>query len=699
MRQMQATRRSLTVLLVQFFLGVLWSQGLLCQAASVPADISAVQPGPVRVEAAADSLTVSWPDESSRTWKAEFSLDPAKPLITAISAADKVVITGATPLYWCDTGTRRGGWDNFFDNPATHGEGMHRSVGEFKLQSAKARSVGYRVEVSFSGLRLGLFQGSVAYTFYPGSRLIQQEAVVSTSQPDVAYFYDAGLRMTIDSDRVPGLFSMGTKVSYYDTTGKLLSVASDFERRPETVRYRAIAVPTGKHAAPASSAAGSIAAFPPPHAYFSARDVTNNLRYVWHSAWRGEVSIGIRQTPDDNSPYNPGINAPPGTEQRMSLFLLVSDRTPADVLGETLRYTNHDRFPSLPGYHTVAPHWHWAYTMQALENGFDWTPPFKPVLKAMGVEAAIDMDFHGDGHPNDLNERRLSELDAFFRACKTQSDSQFLLLPSEEANVYLGGHWSLMFPKPVYWFMKRPEGTPLKTSDPRYGTVYHIGSAADLLEMVRAEGGYMYETHPRTKGSTGFPDKILNTDYFRDPRYLGVGWKAMPSDLSLPRQGERSFKTLDDLNNWGYHKRLLGEVDVFQIDSTHELYSHMNVNYVRLDKLPAWGNYGQLLDAMARGDYFISTGEVLLPQVRISGGQGDSIAVEATARWTFPLKLAEIVWGDGTHISRKTIPLESTREFGSSSFQWQAYAPGWKWARVGVWDVAGNGGFTNPVWR
>ena len=77
--------------------------------------------------------------------------------------------------------------------------------------------------------------------------------------------------------------------------------------------------------------------------------------------------------------------------------------------------------------------------------------------------------------------------------------------------------------------------------------------------MVKAAGGYVYQTHPRTKGSTGYPDKILNTDYFRDPRYLGTGWKSMPSDLSLPQLGQRGFKTLDDLNNLGMHKHMLGE--------------------------------------------------------------------------------------------------------------------------------------------
>lgn len=26
-------------------------------------------------------------------------------------------------------------------------------------------------------------------------------------------------------------------------------------------------------------------------------------------------------------------------------------------------------------------------------------------------------------------------------------------------------------------------------------------------------------------------------------------------------------------------------------------------------------------------------------------------------------------------------------------------APGWRWARIAVWDIAGNGAFANPVWN
>ena len=42
----------------------------------------------------------------------------------------------------------------------------------------------------------------------------------------------------------------------------------------------------------------------------------------------------------------------------------------------------------------------------------------------------------------------------------------------------------------------------------------------------------MYQTHPRTKSSFGYPDKVRDTDFFLDPRFIGAGWKAMPADRS-----------------------------------------------------------------------------------------------------------------------------------------------------------------------
>ena len=123
----------------------------------------------------------------------------------------------------------------------------------------------------------------------------------------------------------------------------------------------------------------------------------------------------------------------------------------------------------------------------------------------------------------------------------------------------------------------------------------------EVWAMVKAESGYVYQTHPRTKGSTGYPDKILNTSYFRDPSYLGTGWKSMPSDLSLPQLGQRGFKTLDDLNNLGFRKHMLGEIDVFQLSATDELYGLLNLNYLRLPKLPAFDHYDRDPQVGAKG--------------------------------------------------------------------------------------------------
>src|SRR5262249_33111863 len=196
---------------------------------------------------------------------------------------------------------------------------------------------------------------------------------------------------------------------------------------------------------------------------------------------------------------------------------------------------------------------------------------------------------------------------------------------------------------------------------PKYGTVYSVADAKEVLDLVQRESGYMYQTHPRTKGSTGFPDQILQTDYFRDASYLGAGWKALPADLSSPRLGDRAFDLLDELSNQHLRKRLIGEVDVFQFDHTHELYAHMNVNYVKLDRLPSFDHWGEALAPLAKGEFFTTTGEVLLPDVSFASSTATEIVASARVLWTFPLRFAEIVWGDGQQTHREVIELSNTR--------------------------------------
>lgn len=675
---------------VLFWLGFSMVVTPVVSAARIRADLSAVRQGAIHVSSADDVLTVDWKDAKGHAWKTVFSLESKDPLIRSISADGSTVVAKATPYYRCTTGVRTGGWDAFFDFPPASPQGTRTFLQEFHPTAVTASMEGDRVNIDFNGMQMGIFSGTLRYVFYPGSALVQQVAVLQTSEPDVAYIYDTGIQITSEEDRSPGL-NMASNIVYYDEDSKLQSITSPYgsERRALKVHYRAVA---------AKSGSGSIVAFPAPHRYLFARDYTTNMGYAWYSAWRGHVGLGIEQPVDDNTTIYPWINAPAGSKQEMGIFFLLGAGAPQQALDQVLEYTHRDRFQHLDGYITFAPHWHLAYTEQAIAHGKGWVPPFKPEMEKTGIDAAMIMDFHIDGHPSDPGETRLREIAQYYQVCRELSDKSFLLIPAEEANYLLGGHWSVTFPKQVNWIMGRKPDDPFLANDPRHGAVYRVGDPGEIWDLVKKEHGYVYLTHPRTKGSTGYPEKILNTAYFRDPQYFGTGWKAMPSDLSLPELGMRAFKTVDDLNNLGLHKVMLGEVDVFQLSSTDELYAHMNINYLPMKQLPDFDHYSSVLDAAARGEGFISTGEVLLHEAKISA-QGDSLHVTVNASSTFPLRLAEVVWGDSQQTHTETFPLLATHEFETKNFDWNVSTRNWKWARIAIWDIAGGGAFTNPTWK
>src|SRR5205807_4333625 len=102
-----------------------------------------------------------------------------------------------------------------------------------------------------------------------------------------------------------------------------------------------------------------------------------------------------------------------------------------------------------------------------------------------------------------------------------------------------------------------------------------------MEKKMKQEKGLAWTAHPRIKASSWTPDIFRHEDFYLSDRWLGAAWKAMPADLLRQRLGERALDLLDDMANWGQKKYLPGEVDVFKLDHTHELYGAMNVNYVR----------------------------------------------------------------------------------------------------------------------
>jgi hypothetical protein len=155
-------------------------------------------------------------------------------------------------------------------------------------------------------------------------------------------------------------------------------------------------------------------------------------------------------------------------------------------------------------------------------------------------------------------------------------------------------------------------------------------------------------------------------------------------------------------------KYVLGEVDVFKLDHTHELYGHMNVNYVQLDRVPAFQESWQsLLDSLRGGKFFVTTGEVLIPSFTVDGqGSGSRLdlkagrpaKVQAELRFTFPLKFVEVVSGDGASVHRRRIDLTDTGPFGDRVVNLDLDLAGRNWVRLEAWDIACNGAFTQPMW-
>ncbi len=165
---------------------------------------------------------------------------------------------------------------------------------------------------------------------------------------------------------------------------------------------------------------------------------------------------------------------------------------------------------------------------------------------------------------------------------------------------------------------------------------------------------------------------------------------------------------MDDMNNWGVKKTVIAEADLFTITQENEMYAHMNVNYLMLDKLPAYkDSWLPILDAMQHGRFFSTTGEVLMPSLRINGASsGDSLRlnsagaadIQLSLRWTFPMHFVEIISGDGEKVYRDRITLSDTEAFGEKAFQFSATLAGRKWVRVEAWDVAANGAFSQTFY-
>src|SRR6266566_695641 len=326
-------------------------------------------------------------------------------------------------------------------------------------------------------------------------------------------------------------------------------------------------------------------------------------------------------------------------------------------------------------------------------------------MKALGLNIIGLSDFHFELNGTDPDGLRFKDQKDYFEGSQRASDRDFLVLPWEEPSAFFGGHYNILWTRNVYWSKVRKEGQPFTETDPVYGKVYHTGSAADVQKMMDAEGVYWYHAHPRTKGTTGYPDAIFEKEWSKNDRYLGVAFKqGMGMDLSEKRLCEwRCFDAVDTMNNLYADssvlpKYLIADIDTYRKGPEDDLYPNFPVNYLRLAHVPGPDeDWTPILRALRDGDFFVTTGEILIKSYSVEG-RGNQRAILADVEWTFPLEFAEVIWGDGKNIHTQTISATGLPPFGTKHFAIPFDATGKSWVRFAVWDSAGDGAFVQSVW-
>lgn len=604
-------------------------------------------------------------------------------------------------------------WDVFWDDPlylgpppagglqasgppkdgVAHQPGLPRQASEIRRAKAVFRATGCtvktdgaRLETTFPGTELGVFTGGFQVTVFRGTNLIKMEVFGSTTEPSVAYKYDAGLT---------GLpITQGARVAWRDLGGRWVD-----SRLGGAPNQGPVALRTANRLVVAETGTGSIAAFPPPHTFFWAREIPTNLGYSWYRKdGPASFSFGVQQAEAEGDPRYVGnfplYSAPPGTVQRMPVFFYVHPGAAPAAHEAALAFTHGDRFKPLAGHQVMAHHFHGSSARRIRDSGSpDTRIPDFDAVKGAGINIFSTAD-----SPQPLDVQAAS-----FEASRRSADRDFVYMPSVEIFTnYVGGHTDVLLSKPVYWVEARTPEAPLVQNDPTHGQVYHIDTADELMEMLSRENGLVFMPHPRTKGSTGYPDAIKETPHYNHERYAGVGWRwGMGLDLSEKRMSEdRVLPLIDEMNNWaadkpGPAKMMLAINETYDQYPEDDVYAMGPVNYVKVAQLPPPGDFAPIVDAIRAAQFFMTSGEVLIPSYEVENRAGRRVVV-ADVEWTFPLDFVEIVWGDGQRTDSRIVSAAELAPFSSKRFEIEVPG-GAKWVRFAAWDVAGNGALAQPV--
>jgi len=566
-------------------------------------------------------------------------------------------------------------------------EDIRRASSSFKTNSCSVKTDGARIEVTFNGLSMGIFSGSLQFTAYRGTNLIRMDAVASTNEPSVAYKFDAGLTGFSTTEL--------SRMAWNDIAGSPAQYQFGAPKNDNPVVVRA-----DNRVIVAEGPGGSLAAFPMPHQAFWPRQHFINLGYLWYRKDADtSFSFGVRQAEQEevnNFTTFELINAPPGTMQRMGIYFYASPLRAEPTRQAVLAFTHNDMFKPVAGYKTMVNHMHSTIKAQVMAQTTPELARDVVALRSTGANIVGDSERGND----------IQGLADYAKALATQSDKDFLMLPWDEPGQQFGGHWNALWPKSVLWNRSRAANVPFSATDPKLGKYYNVGSKQDMQRLLDEEDGYWYHAHPRTKGTAGYPDAIWDEPYIKNDRYLGVAFKlGMGLDLSNMRGAceWRCFDALDTMNNKNVGtglrpKYLIADIDDYEKAPDYDLYPQIPVTYIKLDRVPGpTESWAPILTALHNGNMWVTTGEILIRSYAVEG-TGNKRTVNADLEWTFPLEFVEVTVGDGKTVTRQTIRATDLPPNSSKRFTIPVDATGKAWVRFSAFDSAGNQAYAEPQW-
>lgn len=279
----------------------------------------------------------------------------------------------------------------------------------------------------------------------------------------------------------------------------------------------------------------SLIVFPSPHKFFYPLDLAENFggSYPWRK--KGIIEISIRQPSLGDGQYRPWVNAPPKTGQHLDMLFVISDEDPFASLHQVKSFTINDCFAKLSGYKHFSSHyhfWHINYLIKEqkclntndIPKAFQ-APSFVGKIKQAGIDILDLAEFNGGPK---TGESRLTELQKLHSECDRLWDGELSVLPGEESNCHLAGHWISFFPRPVHWIFGKSEirvaekSLGIKHNDNRFVhrdaklvPVYFIDSANDELKLMEAAEGLMWTAHLGIKVSKRDPIVVKDKDFYQ----------------------------------------------------------------------------------------------------------------------------------------------------------------------------------------